>query len=246
MRTAIRVALAWAVVMTAVPGCWSRHRGDAYVMPGYDEQGLVRVAVLPVVNQSEWAVAPDAVQTALAAVLTREKKYDVAPRSLVTGALGRGGGGSAWTRMIEAMNQGEDPADQSLGRIAKDLEADGLLVPTIVSFHQTVEEKPATSATGQIYYRHYPVTVIRLKAFMWGTRAGSVVWRDEHTERYYHEPGAEGRGQPARIAEIAARELLARLPENTWRPVAPAAPTPVPSPVLSFHPFPMPADPQSR
>jgi hypothetical protein len=73
-----------------------------------------------------------------------------------------------------------------------------------------------------------------------------VVWRDEHTERYYHEPGAEGRGQPIRIAEIAARELLSRLPENTWRPVPMATPTPVPSPVLSFKPFPTPADPQSR
>ncbi len=246
MKTAIRVAMALAIAATAASGCWSRHRGASYVMPGYDEQGLVRVAVLPVINQSEWAVAADAVQTALTNVLSREKKYDVAPRSLVTGALGRGGGGSTWTRLIEAMNQGEEPGDQPLGRIAKDLEADGLVATTVVAFHQTVEEKPATSPQGQIYYRHYPVTVIRLKAFLWGARAGAVVWRDEHTERYYHEPGAEGRGQPARIAEIAARELLARLPENRWRPVAPTSPSPVPSPVLSFRPFPMPADPESR
>lgn len=244
-RTALRLALALGVAAAAASGCWARHQGASYVMPGYDEQNLVRVAVLPVVNQSEWAVASDAVQTALAAVLTREKKYDVAPRSLVTGALGRGGGGATWVRMIEALNQGGEPSDQPLGRIAKDLEADGLLAATVVAFHQTVEEKPATSPQGQIYYRHYPVTVIQLKAFLWGARAGAVVWRDEHTERYYHEPGAEGRGQPARIAEIAARELLSRLPENAWRPVAPAAPTPVPSPVLSFHPFPAPADPSA-
>lgn len=242
----MRKVLTAALALFVLGGCWSRTQGAGYVMPGYDEQGVVRVAVLPVVNQSEWAVAPDAVQTALTNVMSREKKYDVAPRSLVTGALGRGGGGSTWTRMIEAMNQGEDPADQPLGRIAKDLEADALLVGTVVAFHQTVEEKPAASPQGQVYYRHYPVTVIRLKAFLWGSRAGAVVWRDEHTERYYHEPNAEGRGQPARIAELAARELLSRLPENTWRPVAVPTPTPVPSPVLSFRPFPTPADPQSR
>ena len=246
MKTAIRLGLGLALALTATAGCWSRHRGVSYVMPGYDEQGLVRVAVLPVVNQSEWPVAPDQVQGALTAVLTKEKKYDVAPRSLVTGAIGRGGGGSTWAGMIEAMNMGGDPQDQPLGRIARDLEADGLLSVTVVSFHQTVEEKPAASPQGQVYYRHFPVTVIRLKAFMWGARAGAVVWRDEHTERYYHEPGAEGRGQPARIAEIAARELLARLPENTWHPVAVPTPTPVPSPVLSFHPFPAPADPLTR
>lgn len=242
MRTLV-TALAGLVLLG---GCWTRHQGNGYVMPGFDEQGVVRVAVLPVVNQSEWVVAPDAVQHALTTVMTREKKYDVAPRSLVTIALGRGGGGSTWARMIEAMNMGEPPADQPLGRIARDLEADALLAATVVAFHQTVEEKPAASPQGQVYYRHYPVTVIRLKAFLWGARAGGVVWRDEHTERYYHEPGAEGRGQPARIAELAARELLARLPENTWRPVAVPTPTPVPSPVLSFRPFPTPADPQSR
>ena len=246
MIRAIRLGLATALLLAAAAGCWSRDRGASYVLPGYEEQGLVRVAVLPVLNQSEWAVAADAVMGALNNVLAREKRYDVAPRSLVAGAIGRGGGGAVWARMIEGLNNGEQAQDQPLGRIAKDLEADGLLSATVVSFHQTVEEKPATNPQGQVYYRHYPVTVIRLKAFMWGSRAGGVVWRDEHTERYYHEPNAEGRGQPTRIAEIAARELLARLPENTWRPVTIATPTPVPSPVLSFKPFPMPADPQER
>lgn len=245
MRNAMqRGLLALAVVVTA--GCWTRTQGQGYVLPAFEEQGLVRVAVLPVLNQTEWTLAPDAVAAALTNVLGREKKYDVAPRSMVMGALGRGGGGSAWTRMIEGLNDGKEPGDAPLGRIAKDLEADGLVQATVVAFHQTIEEKPATSPQGQVYYRHYPVTVIRMKAFLWGSRAGSVVWRDEHEERYYHEPGAEGRGQPARIAEIAARELLSRLPTNTWRPSVVPTPTPVPSPVLSFRPFPTPADPQER
>jgi hypothetical protein len=238
--------VALVAVTALVSGCWNVRRGTAEVANDFDAQGVRVIAVLPVLNQTETQMAPWSAYAGLSRALTREKKFELVPQSKVITTLNRGGGGAVWAQAMNRVNMGQEISDAQLGAIAAALEADALFLETVLAFHQTEEQGVGVSASGGTYAKQFPVSVVRVRGMLWGAGAKRVLWRDEAQTRYYSDTIKEHTANIQTVVTMATRELLANFPENTWAPVEPPSPTPVPAPVTSYAPFPTPADPLER
>ncbi|MDB5100518.1 MAG: hypothetical protein JWM80_4939 [Cyanobacteria bacterium RYN_339] len=228
------------LALAALAGCW-REIGTRYVDPDYPNQHVIKLAVLPVINLTEQPLTTTLVMQHLVTQLTREKKYDVQPMATTMARLRAGGGAAAYSQLMTRVGVGEDGPAQLYNQIARDLEVDGLFEEKITAFHHFREDGIGASSNGSASYQQFPVTVVEVKALLWGVHSGNVLWRDEAMQRYYHEPAAAQ--SYAVPVEQATRQLLDRFPTNAWAPSIPATPTPVPAPVTSYYPFPTPADP---
>lgn len=235
--------LAACVAVSLLAGCWTVRQGTAEVASDFPQQGVRTIAILPILNMSETQMAPWSAYAGLSFSLGREKKFDVLPMSKVVATLRQGGGAAAWSQAMNRVNMGEAITDQQLDWMAKALEADALFLETVVNFHQTMEQGTGVSAQGGTYAQNFPVSVVNVRGMLWGARSHRVLWRDEAQTRYYSDPDREGRADIQKVVAMATRDLLDNFPENTWAPVQPPAPTPVPAPVTSYAPFPTPADP---
>lgn len=226
-----------------VAGCWAQ-QAQSFRAPDFENQRLRTIAILPIVNQAQ-AQAPMAFEPAMvstARLLQVEKKYAVVPPAQTARILRSGAGAAMFSQLMNALAK-EDPVPEEVYvRLARELEADALFSETVVAFHQVPEQGATVGNQGGIYYQNFDVSVVEVRAELWSAKSRSVVWKDHHLERFYHDRKT-GNVSNLKVVEAATRQLLANFPVNTWAPVEPPAPTPVPSPVLSYKPFPTPADP---
>lgn len=226
-----------------VAGCWARE-SQSFRSPEFESQRIRTIAVLPIVNQAQ-AQAPMAFEPAMvstARLLQVEKKYAVVPPAQTARVLRSGAGAAMLSQLMNSLSKQQPVAEEVFVRLARELEADALFSETVVSFHQVPEQGATVGNQGGVYYQNFDVSVVEVSAELWSAKSRSVVWRDEHLERFYHDRKL-GHTSNLKVVESATRQLLANFPVNTWAPVEPPKPTPVPSPVLSYKPFPMPADP---
>jgi hypothetical protein len=235
--------MAALAAVSLLASCWTVRQGTAEVAADFPQQGVRTIAILPILNMTETQMAPWSAYAGLNFALTREKKFDVLPMTKVVATLRQGGGAAVWSQAMNRVNMGQPISDAQLDAMARALEADALFLETVVRFHQTEEQGTGVSPQGGTYAQQFPVSVVEVRGMLWGARAHRVLWRDEAMTRYYTDPAREGRANIQTVVTMATRELLENFPENTWAPVEPPTPTPIPNPVTSYAPFPTPADP---
>ena len=177
-----RTVMLLALVAT-LAGCW-REIGTRYLDPDYPNQHVIKLAVLPLINLTEQPLATTSVMQQLVTQLTREKHYDVQPMATTMSRLRAGGGGAAYSQLMQRVGVGEAAPAQLYAQVARGLEVDALFEEKITAFHHFREDGIAPDSSGSASYQQFPVTVVEVKALLWGANGGAVLWRDEAMQRY--------------------------------------------------------------
>jgi hypothetical protein len=233
------------VAVAATAGCW-HEMGESYLDSHYVNEGIVNIAVLPIVNKTEQPMAAPAVLEALVRQLGREKKYNVLPTAKVMARLRVGAGGAAYAQLMNKISAGEEVPIELYSQMGRELDADAVFEETVVSYHHLREDVIGPTSSGVAAYQQVPVTIVEVKGSLWGTHAGVVLWRDHASQRYYHDVASEGEGSATPVVEQATHLLLANFPENRWQPQTIPTSRPVPAPVTTYSPiFNTPSDPNA-